>query len=405
VSAGRGAGDLRDVIVIGGGPAGSAAATFLARDGHDVLLLDEARFPRDKVCGESVSPGAWRLLRELGVEEAVRALAPQPIHGMRLVAPDGTSFCGDYGGGAAGFAARRPALDSVLLEAARSAGVEVREGVRVTGLLGSGDAARVVMTENGHGSEALRARLLVAADGRRSVVARRLGLLREHPRLRKYAVRGHWESMQGLEQRGEMHVGGGGYCGIAPLSPAQANVTFVVDREEMPAAGGALERFYRDRLRRWPEVHERLQGARLLELPRAIGPLAIEARRVWAPGILLVGDSAGFYDPFTGEGVTLALRSAELAGTVAARALRSPRPAATMDLSNYERDRRQATRAKFRVNRLIQEVVARPSLANAVAHRLARRRDLADALVGIAGDLVPARTALGPRFLYELVTG
>jgi geranylgeranyl reductase family protein len=400
------AGAVRDVIVVGGGPAGAATAGFLARAGHDVLVLDEARFPRDKVCGESVSPEAWRLLAELGAADAVRALRPHPIRGMRLVAPDGTSFCGDYGQAPeGGFAVRRPALDAALLATARAAGAEVREGVRVSGLLGQGGPARAVIAENGGGPEVLRARILVAADGRRSVVARRLGLLREHSRLRKYAVRGHWEGMQGLQERGEMHVGAGGYCGVAPLSPASANVTFVLDRAQMGAAGGDLERFYRDRLRRWPSVAERLAGARLLEAPRAIGPLAIQAERVWAPGVLLVGDSAGFYDPFTGEGVTLALRSAELAAGVASGALRSNRAGATADLSEYDRRRRRATRDKFRVNRLLQEVVARPVVANALARRLLRRPDLADQLVGIAGDLVPARSALGPRFLYELLTG
>jgi flavin-dependent dehydrogenase len=108
---------------------------------------------------------------------------------------------------------------------------------------------------------------------------------------------------------------------------------------------------------------------------------------------------------FTGEDVTLALRSAELATTVASRALRSARADATADLSDYERRRRQVTSAEFRVNRLIQQVVARPALANAVAHRLARRGDLADALVGTAGDLVPARTALGPALLLRAAGG
>ena len=102
-----GAGAVRDVIVVGGGPAGAATAGFLARAGHDVLVLDQARFPRDKVCGESVSPEAWRLLAELGAADAVRALGPHPIRGMRLVAPDGTSFRGDYGPAPeAGFAVR-----------------------------------------------------------------------------------------------------------------------------------------------------------------------------------------------------------------------------------------------------------------------------------------------------------
>jgi flavin-dependent dehydrogenase len=168
----------------------------------------------------------------------------------------------------------------------------------------------------------------------------------------------------------------------------------------MAAAGGDVEAFFRDTLRRWPRITERLARARLMGPPRAIGPLALEARGVSAPGAVLVGDAAGFYDPFTGEGVTLALRSAEMAAEVASRALRRGSRA---NLTEYDRMRGAATRDKFRLNRLLQFVVEFPGLSNAVAARLARRPDLADQLVGIAGDFIPARTAVGPRFLWSLL--
>jgi flavin-dependent dehydrogenase len=391
---------VRDAIVVGGGPAGSALAIFLRQQGHGVLLLDAARFPRDKVCGESVSPGSWRLLEALGAAAAVRALEPQPLVGMALRAPDGTSFRGDYRGAAApGFALLRERLDAALLACARAAGVEVREATRVTDLLVRDGVVCGVECENGDGPQRLPARLVAGADGRRSVVARKLGLLREHPRLRRFAVRGHWEGMAGLGPRGEMHVGGGGYCGIAPLSPTRANVAFVLDARELREAAGDLEAFYRAGLRRWPPVLERLAQARLLGPPRAIGPLALVARRVSAPGALLVGDSAGFYDPFTGEGVTLALRSAELAAETAGRALRS----GGSDLSEYDRRRDEATRDKFLLNRLLQRVISREGLACVVARRLAGRPDLADRLVGIAGDFLPARDVFAPAFLWELL--
>ncbi len=396
--------DTRDVIVVGGGPAGAAAATGLRLAGHDVLLLDAAHFPRDKICGEGVSPEAWRLLEELGAAFRVRALAPHPLRGMTLVAPDGTAFSGDYGRQRhPGFALRRTALDTALLDRARETGVEIREGVRVTDLLLEEGQVAGVVAENGGAPSNFRARLVVGADGRRSRVARRLGLLREHKTLRKFAVRGYWDGMEGLSDHGEMHGAAGGYCGIAPLSATSANVAFVLDESEMAPAARDLEGFYRRELRRrWPRLDERLTDARLLGPPRCIGPLALEARCVSAPHVLLVGDAAGFYDPFTGEGVTLALRSAELAAGVADRALRAD---ALADLRVYDRLRHAATKHKFLLNRLLQRVVAWPELSNLVARRLRRRPDLADQLVGIAGDFVPARTALGPGFLYKLLCG
>jgi menaquinone-9 beta-reductase len=395
--------DEHDVLVVGGGPAGSAVAVFMRQLGHEVLLIDGARFPRDKICGEGVSPGAWPLLAATGAVAAIRELRPWALEGMALRAPDGTSFAGFYRGAERpGFSVRRDVLDATLLASARAAGVVVREGVRATDVLTADRRVVGVLTEDstGHRS-ALRARVVIAADGRQGLVARRLGLLSEDRCFQKFAVRGYWEDVAGLGRHGEMHVGGGGYCGIAPHSATAANVTFVLDRRDMGPAGDGLEAFYRSGLARWPDVHARLAEARLLEPPRAIGPLALEAKRLWAPGVLLVGDAAGFYDPFTGEGVTLALRSAELAAPAADAFLRTGRVEA---LRGYAARRAEATRDKFRFNRLLQRVVAWPELANLVARRLARRPALADRLVSIAGDFVPARGALDLRLVYDLLT-
>ena len=395
----------REVVVVGGGPAGSAVASLLGRRGRDVLLLDAARFPRDKVCGDSVSPSAWPLLDALGATERVQALSPYPLRGMRLVSPDGTSFRGLYRGqDRPGFALRRLVLDDALLQSAREAGAEVEEGARVVSLLRSQGAVEGVVVEAAGGRRAIRARVVVGADGRSSVVGRSLGVLREHPRFVRFSVRGYWEGVFGLSETGEMHVGTRGYCGIAPLSATRANVAFVIGQRDMLGAAGDLEGFYRAMLAgRFPRVAERLEGARLLEAPRAIGPLALECRRVALPGAVLVGDAAGFYDPFTGEGVTLALRTAGLAASAVDDAL-GREPGGTLPrLRAYERERSSATRDKFRFNRLLQTAVTWPAAADAIAHRLARRPDLADRLVGIAGDFVPARAAFDRHFLWDLL--
>jgi flavin-dependent dehydrogenase len=280
----------------------------------------------------------------------------------------------------------------------------VREGVPVRDVLLEGGTVAGVLAEEAGERRLVRAGVVVGADGRRSVVGRRLALLHEHRSLRRFAVRGHWEGMQGLADYGEMHVAAGGYCGVAPLPGGAANVAFVLERRALAPAAGDLEGFYRGTLRRlWPRLAERLDQARLLEPPRAVGPLALECRSAAAPGAVLVGDAAGFYDPFTGEGVTLALRTAEMAAAAVLRALDSP-GASVPFLAGYERARRAATRDKFRFNRLLQLAVSSRHVADAVARRLARRPDLADRLVGVAGDFEPARALVSPRVVWDLLT-
>ena len=283
-----------------------------AQRGHDVTLIDYARFPRDKVCGEGISPEAWRLL-ELGAAAAVRALRRSRSGACASSPPTAPASWAATEPRRRGLAVRRP--PSMRRCSGGPGGrAEVREGVRVPGLRRDQAAPSPACAADDGGERGeieARARSW-RRDGRRSFVARGLGLLSEHRALRSSRCGATGQACEGLGDAGEMHVGGGGYCGIAPLPPTRQR-RLRPDRRDMAAAAGDLEGFYRAHLRRrWPRLAERLQRREPLRAAPAMGPLALVARR-GRRRALLVGDAAGFYDPFTGEGVTLALRSAELA--------------------------------------------------------------------------------------------
>ncbi len=385
-----------DVVVVGAGPAGAASAVFLAERGHAVVLLDKAAFPRPKICGEYLSPEAARVLDRLDVLKAVDAAGAQALRGMRITAPDGTVLDGPYPteGPWRGFrdhalAVPREVLDRLLVERARAL-VDVRERHRVTGLLREG--ARVVgvraETEDGARIE-VRARLVVGADGRASVVARALGLVRPH-RLRRLALIQHVSGIDGLGDRGEIYVDPPDYSILSPVAPGLVNLSLVVPLAHAAPYRGRMETFLAARLKQLRHLPARLAGMRAEGPLRVMGPLAYRVREPRADGLVLVGDAAGFYDPFTGEGLYTALRSAELLAEVADPALKRGDVSAAA-LAPYAAARREAFAAKARLTRALQIVIRHRTTANAAARLLGRRPALLSTLMGIIGDFVPPR--------------
>jgi flavin-dependent dehydrogenase len=398
-----------EVLVVGGGPAGASTAVALAREGVDVVLVDRACFPRPKPCAEYLSPEASRILESMGALAAVEATGAAQLAGVLVRAPSGATIHGEFLAGHGyspfrprGLSVRREVLDKVLIDRARAAGVQVREGMRVTGLGAPPDSGHnVELTADGTRST-MQARLVIGADGLHSIVARRLSLTGAARWPRRLALVSHYESVGGIGDLAEMHVERDGFVGIADVGHGLTTVALVVPARRARDISAGKDAFLDSWIRSKPHLAPRFQTARRVSPVRVTGPFASQARRAHAPGALLVGDAADFFDPFTGEGIFAALRGGELAAASALEFLRAPSSRhAAGALAGYEDARRAAFRGKWIVERVVAAVVANPWLINRAASTLARRRDLADLLIGVTGDFVPPREIVNARYVLS----
>lgn len=378
-----------------------------------MVLLDRAPFPRAKPCAEFLSPECGRILSQMGVLPRCEASSHALLGGMRIRAPNGTVIPGSYGAvdGRRPFrdralSIRREVLDTILLEHAAGCGTHVSQQTRVTDLIRD-SAGRVcgVRTLDARGAtREIRARVVVGADGLRSVVATRLSLRRRWPWPRRIGMVGHWEGLAGLDDHGEMHVERDGYVGLANVGGGVVNASMVVPARRAPELAGRADAFYDEWMRARPQLRPRLRGARRTGSVQVTGPFATRTRQAWAPGVALVGDAAGYFDPFTGEGIYAALRGAELLAPRLLDALDAP-DAATLDgeLRVYHRVFRAEMRPKLIVEGAIALFVASPALMNHAAAALTRSPVMADLLVGVCGDFVPPRRVLDPRYVIRLL--
>jgi len=379
---------MPDVIVVGGGPAGSIAALVLARAGARVRLIDRATFPRDKLCGDTLNPGTMAALRRLGVAREIDDRGLQ-IDGMLVTGASGIAVEGRYPRGLHGRSLIRRDLDWILLQHAVAAGAQFESGLAVrAAIVDEADgrpAVRGVFTSGGSraGGCEQRARVTIAADGRRSTLAFGLGLAAHPVRPRRWAVGTYFEQAAGLSALGEMHVRRGGYIGVAPVPGGLTNVCVV-----RPALAGDRSlrdpaAWMRSALACDPLLADRFSGARMIAPPVVLGPLAVDVREAPIDGLLLAGDAAGFVDPMTGDGLRFAVRGGELAAAAALEALARGWTGVHAGLAAA---RRREFAGKYVFNRALRRLVGTPRLvdAGAVGARLAP--GVLRAIIARAGD-------------------
>jgi menaquinone-9 beta-reductase len=369
-----------DALVVGAGPAGSIAALVLARAGARVRLIDRARFPRDKLCGDTLNPGSLSILDRLGISTPIRARAAA-VTGMMVTGP-GACVSADYPHGLCGVSITRRDLDLILLNAAIDSGAHFECGVTVREPIvdDSGRVNAVRVASDGHARD-LHARIVVAADGRGSRLASRLHLSSYAQRPRRWAFGAYFTGVAGITARGEMHIRPDGYIGVAPLPDGLTNVSVVRDAANLPL--GDQQSFVREALDQDVELRDRFARAEQVSRVSVLGPLAVDARRSGCPGLLLAGDAAGFVDPMTGDGLRFAIRGGELAAQAALDEIESGQP----QFAKLHASRAREFTGKWRINRALRSIVGSPRALDLAAMISKRWSKPVEYLIGVAGDI------------------
>jgi len=370
------------LLIVGGGPAGLAAALAAKQHGITPLVLERQRPPIDKACGEGIMPDGVAALRALGVEPP-----GVDFRGIRYV--DEAHMAEAAFPGAPGRGVRRTALHAAMVEAVEAAGIEVRWSTKVEAVSLDGEVRTA--------SETLRGEWVVGADGLLSHVRGWAGLAGPAPRRRRFGVRRHFRLAPWTDLV-EVHWRDGVEAYVTPVERDEVGVAMLWNKERDGDGDGDAGEHESDSfdslLRRFPEVSARIAGAPETSRDRGAGPFRQRARGVVRGRVVLIGDAAGYLDAITGEGLGLSFQQAQALGASLARG----------ELAGYERACRKLARLSDTLTEALLFCERRPWLRRRLARELGRRPALFSRLLGVHARQLPPR-AMGVRAFGGLLLG
>ena len=397
-----------DVVVVGAGPGGSSAAYYLSVHGLKVLLLDKSDFPREKTCGDGLTPHALRVLDEMGIISEVAGVGYQ-INGITIHSPGGHTVRAAVPE-VAGFPDHllivpRVKLDNLVRQRAVDNGAHFLAPVNVQGIRAERGQV-LVLGENRRASLSLRARLVVLATGANLGLLARLGMLSGTPEM-FLGSRAYFDGLNGLSDHVQVFTDGvpmPGYGWVFPTSETSANLGVGVmngrgrKKRRKRSARNAFEKFLQS-----PALQRMCEHAYQVS-PRQGYPLRIDFPKspTSGSGMLLVGEAAGLVSPLTGEGIDLALESGKMAAEHII-AMFTKGDFSTQALAAYDRILRQRYARLFSYLRRLRSIYLNPLLADRVVRLVDKATDLNKLLVSILLGYQDAALGLTPRILLRVL--
>ncbi|MBO8162854.1 MAG: NAD(P)/FAD-dependent oxidoreductase [Brevibacillus sp.] len=400
-----------DVVVIGGGVAGSASAFFLALQGLRVVVLDKTRFPRDKVCTSTVNPYAMTYLLKMGVMTELLKDGLLPITGMQGYSYEGSAYRGYYEPHYPfvnyGHTVPRYRLDSAFSNRVKQLSqVTLLEDWAVEEILYHGSRAVGVRGQHGGRPAEIKADFVIDAAGRGSIVARQKGLFEPMTDHVRYAVVCQFEGVEPpdpLFTIGTDDTIGPGYFCVFPVTDSIAIVGFIVDSALYERVKSDPSGWVDAYVRRESWVgREWLSPARRTTEVVTFGPLAFTTKTIAHNGILMVGDTTGFFDPLTGEGIGMAIRSGELAAETVAKLLNGGADW-EREHARYEQTFLTEKAESLEQSRQMHRMLKRPAAYNRFVEALSRNQEAANWAARSFANMLPPGERVSGR-LFELVT-
>jgi geranylgeranyl reductase family protein len=406
----------RDVVIIGAGPGGAAAALFLAKAGVACTLVDKAVFPRDKVCGDALSGKVVEVLHKLD-PSLVEEIAVEPQHlgswGVVFVAPNTNAlrvpFKRQYDTArekAPGYIARRTDFDNLLVRKCKASPlIEVVEGLGLTAFTRT-DGRWELRDEAG--TLRYQARIVLVADGAHSRFAREVHGVQLEPKHHCAGIRAYYKGVTGMDGDNfiELHFLKDflpGYFWIFPLPGGYANVGVGMRTDKVSARKLNLKTELPRILAAYPQLKERFANATLEGPVRGYGlPLGSKRRKISGDGYLLIGDAASLIDPFTGEGIGNALYSGHFAAEQAVRALAADDVSAQF-MAAYDKAVYARLWNELKLSHRMQQLVRFPWLFNLVVNKARRNRTLSETISCMFEDLDMRDRLRSPMFYFKLL--